>query len=213
MINWLLQYPIFYRLYQKTVRKKNHEYDFFKFIFSSIGANKKIKMLDLCSGDSFILKYVENLVSDYIGVDNNEKYLKSLKSKWPHYKFINGDIAKLNQLEDIKNFEPNLIFMNGAIHHLDDQTMNSINNFVSKIDNCMFISVDPIKYNNQLINKIMIFFDRGKFIRSYEGFKKIMSNYDQFIIDDFYQMSFQNVFHSKNVDIPELYNSWKNSIK
>ena len=73
--------------------------------------------------------------------------------------------------------------------------------------------VDPIKYNNQLINKIMIFFDRGKFIRSYEGFKKIMSNYDQFIIDDFYQMSFQNVFHSKNVDIPELYNSWKNSIK
>ena len=36
-----------------------------------------------------------------------------------------------------------------------------------------------------------------------------MSNYDQFIIDDFYQMSFQNVFHSKNVDIPELYNSWK----
>ena len=213
MINWLLQYPIFYRLYQKTVRKKNHEYDFLKFIFSSIEANKKIKMLDLCSGDSFILKYVENLVSDYIGVDSNEKYLKNLKSKWPHFKFINGDITKLNQLEDIKNFEPNLIFMNGAIHHLDDQTMYSINNFVSQIDNCMFISVDPIKYNNRLINKIMIFFDRGKFIRSYEGFKKIMPNYDQFIIDDFYQMSFQNVFHFKNIDIPKLYNSWKNSIK
>ena len=74
MINWLLQYPIFYRLYQKPL-EKNHEYDFFKFIFSSIGANKKIKCW-LCSGDSFILKYVENLVSDYIGVDNNEKYLK-----------------------------------------------------------------------------------------------------------------------------------------
>ena len=77
MINFLLQYPLFYRLYQKTVRKKNHEYDLFKFIFSEISKNKKIKMLDLCSGDSFILKYVGAYISEYVGIDNNEKYLKS----------------------------------------------------------------------------------------------------------------------------------------
>ena len=213
MINWLLQYPLFYRLYQKIIRKKNHEYDFFRFIFSKIGTNKKIKMLDLCSGDSFILKYVSDLLDGYVGIDNNEKYLKSLKSKWSNYKFINADITKLNELNDIKNFEPDLIFMNGAIHHLDDQTMNSINNFISHIDNCIFISVDPIKYNNGLINKIMILFDRGKFIRDDKSFKKIMTNYDQFIIDDFYRMSFQNVFHYKNIDIPKLYSHWKNLIK
>ncbi len=213
MINWLLQYPLFYRLYQKIIRKKNHEYDFFRFIFSKIGTNKKIKMLDLCSGDSFILKYVSDLVDGYVGIDNNEKYLKSLKSKWSNYKFVNADITKLNELNDIKNFEPNLIFMNGAIHHLDDQTMNSINNFISHIDDCIFISVDPIKHNNRLINKIMILFDRGKFIRDDKSFKEIMTNYDQFIIDDFYRMSFQNVFHYKNIDIPKLYSNWKNLIK
>ena len=213
MINLLLQYPVFYRLYQKTVRKKNHEYDLFKFIFSEIYKKDQIRMLDLCSGDSFILKYIGDYISDYIGVDNNEKYLKKLKSEWPNFKFINTDISKINELSEVKNFKPNLIFMNGAIHHLDDKTVNLINNFVNKFEKSIFLSVDPVKHNNKLINKIMIFFDRGKYIRNDEGFKKVMSKYKQFIVDDFYQMSFQNIFHYNNINIPELYNDWKSSIK
>jgi trans-aconitate methyltransferase len=213
MINLLLQYPLFYRLYQKTVRKKNHEYDLFKFIFSEISKNKKIKMLDLCSGDSFVLKYVGNYVSEYVGIDNNEKYLKSLKSEWPQFKFINADITKLDNLDDIKDYEPNLIFMNGAIHHLDNNTMGSINNFISKFKNCVFISVDPVNYKNRLINKLMIFFDRGKFIRKNQEYKVLMSRYDQLIVDDFYQMSFQNIFHYMNINIPKLYEDWKSLVK
>ena len=59
----------------------------------------------------------------------------------------------------------------------------------------------------------MIFFDRGKYIRNEIEFKKIMLNYNQFIVDDFYQMSFQNVFHYNNIDIPKLSHDWKNLIK
>ena len=213
MINLILQYPLFYRLYQKTVRKKNHEYDLFKFIFSEIHKKNQIRMLDLCSGDSFVLKYVGEYLTDYIGVDNNEKYLKNLKSEWPDFKFINTDISKLDELREIKDFKPNLIFMNGAIHHLNDETMKSINDFNYKFKNSIFLSVDPVKHNNGLINKIMIFFDRGKYIRNRDGFHKIMPTYKQFIIDDFYQMSFQNIFHFNNINIPELYNNWKNLIK
>jgi hypothetical protein len=213
MINFLLQYPLFYRLYQKTVRKKNNEYDLFKFIFSEISKNKKIKMLDLCSGDSFILKYVSDYISEYVGIDNNEKYLKSLKSEWPRFKFINADITKLDNLKNIKTFEPNLIFMNGAIHHLDNGTMNSINNYISKFKDCVFLSVDPVKYNNNLINKLMIFLDRGKFIRNVQEYKLLMSAYSQFIVDDFYQMSFQNIFHFTNINIAKLFDDWKNLVK
>jgi len=213
MINLLLQYPILYRLYQKIVRKKNHEYDLFKFIFSQIHKKHQIRMLDLCSGDSFILKYVGGYVSDYIGIDNNEKYLKSLKSTWPNFKFINADITKLNEITEIKNFNPNLIFMNGAVHHLNNDIMASINDFLNTFEKNIFLSVDPVRYNNNLLNKIMIFFDRGKYIRSDIEFKKIMSNYNQFIVDDFYQMSFQNVFHYNNIDVEKLYYDWKKLTK
>ena len=212
MINFILQYPLFYRLYQKTIRKNNHEYDLFKFIFSEISKDQKIKMLDLCSGDSFVLKYVGEYIDDYVGVDNNEKYLKSLKKEWPKFSFLKADISNLDNLIEIKNFSPNLIFMNGAIHHLDDSIMKSINSFVSKFQNSIFLSVDPIKYQNKFLNRIMIFFDRGKFIRRKEEYNSLMQNYEQFITDDFYQMSFQNVFHFKNINILKLYNSWKKII-
>lgn len=211
MINFVLQYPLFYRLYQKTVRKNNHEYDLFKFIFSHLSKNKKIKMLDLCSGDSFILKYVGDYLDSYVGIDNNEKYLKKLKVEWPKFEFIKADIANLENLQS-KNFSPNLVFMNGAIHHLDDKIMLSINKYISKFSDCIFLSVDPIKYNNSLLNKVMLFFDRGKFIRNENEYKSLMTGYNQLIIDDFYQMSFQNVFHYKNIDISKLYNNWKNLI-
>lgn len=209
MINFILQHSLFYRLYQKIVRKNNHEYDLFKFIFENISKSKKIKMLDLCSGDSFILKYVDNYIDEYIGVDNNEKYLKKLKVSWPNYKFINKDISKLSEIEEIKNFSPNLVFMNGAIHHLDDKIIEAIKSYVSRLENCMFLSVDPIKHNNKFVNNVMLYFDRGKYIRNQNQYKNLMKNFDQFIIDDFYKMSFQNVFHYKNINILGLYNNWK----
>ena len=73
MINAILNYPLFYRLYQKTVSTKYSEYDFIQYVFSKL--NAKIRMLDLCCGDSFILNFVGKYVEDYLGADNNQKYL------------------------------------------------------------------------------------------------------------------------------------------
>ena len=213
MINFILQYPSFYRLYQKTVRKNNHEYDLFKFIFSELSKDKKLKMLDLCSGDSFVLKYVGEYLDEYVGIDNNEKYLKKLKGDWPKFKFINADINELNNLEIIKNFYPDIIFMNGAIHHLNDNVMSKINLFISKYEKSKFLSVDPIKFENGIINKLMINLDRGKYIRTLEEYKNVMKGINHFVIDDFYKMSFQNIFHNRNFDLNKLYYEWKNSLK
>ena len=32
-------------------------------------------MLDICCGDSYILEHISEFIDDYLGVDNNEKYL------------------------------------------------------------------------------------------------------------------------------------------
>ena len=58
----------------------------------------------------------------------------------------------------------------------------------------------------------MIKFDRGKYIRTLEEYKKIMNNIDHLVIDDFYKMSFQNIFHYKNFDLKELYQKWKKEV-
>ena len=78
MKEFLLKFPIIYRFYQNIVREKNDEYDFLKFFFKKIN-KKKIKVLDLCCGDSYILDYVENYIDDYMGYDNNPLYLNQNK--------------------------------------------------------------------------------------------------------------------------------------
>ena len=191
MINQILKYPILYRIYQKSVRTKFSEYDFLEHIFKEL-KDKKIRMLDLCCGDSYILNFVEDYISEYMGVDNSDKYLKYSKNKWSKFKFLNLDLNNKDSIDELEKFQPNLIFMNGAIHHLDDFTMKNIITFINKFQKSLFISVDPVKSNNKILNKIMIKLDRGKFIRTEAEYKNLMQNCDPFVIDDFYKMSFKN---------------------
>ena len=209
MINFLLKNPSIYRFYQKTVRAKYDEYDFFKFIFKQSNFNN-IRMLDICCGDSYILDHINEFIDDYLGADNNDKYLKQCKNRWKKFNFINLDLNDTESLNRLLEFKPNFIFLNGAIHHLDDKTMKSINSFIkSNFDKSYFLSVDPIKNNNGLLNNVMIKLDRGKFIRNKFQYAKLMNSFESFIVNDFYKMNFENIFHYKNFNLKEFYHNWK----
>ena len=209
MINFLLKNPSLYRFYQKTVRAKYNEYDFFKFIFKQSNF-KNIRMLDICCGDSYVLEHISEYVDDYLGVDNNDKYLKQCENRWKKFNFMNLDLNKINSINKLLDFKPNFIFINGAIHHLDDQIIKSLNSFIqNNFPNIYFLSVDPIKHKNGILNTMMIKLDRGKFIRNKFQYSELMQSYENFIIEDFYKMKFQNIFHFKNFDLKELYYTWK----
>ncbi len=211
MINAILQYPVFYRLYQKTVRSHYSEYDFLKYLFSNLNY-KNLKVLDLCCGDSFILNYVNQNIDSYLGVDNSDKYLEFSKNKWPQYDFQKLDLNDESSIENVKKFQPNFIFINGALHHLDDKTVLNINKLIRIFNQSIFLSVDPVKSNNKFLNNIMITFDRGKFIREKNHYAKLMDNCDSIIIDDFYRMSFKQIFHYNNINLEKLYSNWKKTL-
>ena len=209
MKDFLLKFPIIYRTYQKTVRIKKNEYLFFQYLFKNI-QSKKLRVLDLCCGDSFILKFINEYIEDYLGVDNNILYFKKNLTKWKKYKFLNEDLNNLTLNKEIINFNPNLIFMNGAIHHLNDRLVETISEIiVNNFEKSLFISLDPVILNNKTINKFMIKLDRGKFIRETDSYKKILKGFENFVIDDFYRMSFKNIFHYRNINIKEYYYDWK----
>lgn len=210
MINSILKFPVPYRLYQKCVRSKFDEYNFINFIFSQIKNKKNIRVLDLCSGDSYVLDYISGSITNYLGIDNNKHYLSRCKKKWINFNFLNLDVTDSKNIKYFLEFKPNFIFMNGAIHHLDDKTVNQINKFIlGYFSEAIFLSIDPVRYYNNFINKIMIRFDRGNFIRNKNDFSELMINYESFIIDDFYKMSFQNIFHFRNLDLKKIYKDWK----
>jgi len=209
MINFLLKNPSLYRFYQKTVRGKYDEYDFIKFIFEKEKL-KNIRLLDICCGDSYILEYIGEYVDDYLGIDNNNKYLDQCKQKWKKFNFLHLNLNDMADINDLKKFNPNFIFINGAIHHLNNKTVELINSFIQlNFSNCYFLSVDPVKNNNSFLNSIMIKLDRGKFIRNKSEYSELMKPYEAFIVNDFYKMDFENIFHYKNFDLKDFYHNWK----
>tara|TARA_B100000900_G_scaffold43234_1_gene32196 strand:- start:3488 stop:4114 length:627 start_codon:yes stop_codon:yes gene_type:complete len=207
MKNFILKFKFFYRLYQQLIRKNQDDYKFIKHVFNQ---NEKVNILDLCCGDSFILNYINDDVLNYTGIDNNENYLKDSRLKYPKFKFINSDLENIDKIPDLEKNSVDFIFLNGAIHHLDDNLVIKLfNGLEQKYPNAKYLTIDPIKDNNKFLNKIMINFDRGKFIRDNVGYKNIMKKFNFLITDDFFRMSFKLIFHYKNFDLKEAYKSWK----
>ena len=207
MKNYLLNFKLFYRLYQKIIRTKKNEYEFIRYIFQQ---SEKVNVLDLCCGDSFVLNFIDKNIQDYIGIDNNENYLKESRAKYENYKFINSNIENISQILELNNQDINFIFLNGAIHHLNDEIIkNLIEILERKYPNAKFLSIDPVRDQNKFLNKVMINFDRGKFIRNRDEYKILMKNFSSLITDDFFKMSFKLIFHFKNLDLEKTYLNWK----
>lgn len=205
MKNFILKNKLFYRLYQNIIRNKKNEYDFIKFIFEK---NKsKLNILDICCGDSYILKYISEYVKNYTGLDNNKGYLKQSRKIYPNFKFHYLDIKKIKSLNANKI---NFIFLNGALHHFDDETIKNLLSYINKkFPKAIFISIDPLRENNNFINKLMINNDRGEFIRNKKQYKKIMGKFSRLITEDFFIMKFLLIFHYKNIDLKKIFNQWQ----
>jgi SAM-dependent methyltransferase len=205
MKNLILKNKIFYRLYQNIIRAKKNDYDFIKFIFEK--NNSKINVLDICCGDSYILKYISKYVENYTGLDNNKSYLKQSKKDYPNFKFHYLDIKKIKSLNAGKI---NFIFLNGAIHHFNDKIINDLLNYINKkFPKAIFLSIDPLRANNNFINKFMINNDRGKFIRNKKQYKKIMGKFSRLITKDFLIIKFLIIIHYKNIDLKKKFAQWK----
>ena len=213
-INNLLKFPFFYRSYQSIIRNKFDDYNFFEFILKDLQKKKKnIKVLDLCCGDSFVLNYINPYISKYLGLDNNKLYLDDGKKKWHKHSFKFHDFTDLKNLKKKINFYPDLIFLNGVIHHFNDDQIKSLNNFIMKnYSNSIFLSIDPIEYSNKLINSVLIKFDRGNFIRSLKNYKLLMKSYEFLVSDIFFKINFKVIFHYNNINLKVLYNLWKKNI-
>ena len=209
MKNLILKFKLFYRLYQKVIRRRRSEYDFIEYIFNETG---KVNVLDLCCGDSYVLEYINNNVENYIGIDNNKNYLKNSELKYPKFKFINSNIESIDKIKELELNSIDFIFLNGAIHHLNDDIVKKLLDFLGKkYPNAKYLTIDPIIYNNKFLNRMMIDFDRGDFIRDSNKYKILMKKFDSLITDDFFIMSFKLIFHYKNIDLEKIYRDWKNS--
>ena len=167
----LLEAPQLYHLYQSlggflSARRKSLQQ------YVELSGVKRI--FDIGCGPGHTVQYLPEGI-DYIGFDTDRRYIEFATAKFGNRgKFLarHFDSTAANEFG-----RPDLIMMNGVLHHLDDQTA------IEVLTNCsaalssggMFYALDPCLVPGQNpIARRLILGDRGKFVRTKEGYEALV---------------------------------------
>lgn len=159
-----------YQLYQWLVGA--HKYTRL-FARQYIRYQDRQKILDIGCGPADILKYLPPNVA-YTGIDLSEDYIRDARKQYPDMHFVCANITD-NDLT-LKDEPFDTIFCIGVQHHLNDSEMEEMLHFAwSRLKSGgRWLSLEPVRTPQQgRIEKWFMDNDRGKYIRTAEGYKAI----------------------------------------
>ena len=207
-------YSFFYRIIQKILIKRSFYDDFLKY-FRLEGLNQ---IVEIWCADSIILKSLSKDIK-YDGYDIEENYINKSKKKYLNFKNFNFEKKSIHEI-DFSNFNQNktIILLIGVFHHVNDDLINI---FLQKTKNFKIYAVDAVRKNDQnFFSKILMDFDRGKFIRDEDGYKRLLNDYKFILARNKYLnfkydhlISFKNIDEFKLKEILKSSNIWLQMIK
>ena len=135
------------------------------------------KILDIGCGTGEILKYLPDTIQ-YHGYDLSKKYILHAKECFKEKGIFKcADVTKMMHGE-FGQFDT--VLASGLLHHLDDQEVHNIINSARKLlkPNGKLIKLDCCYTNQQsLIARYLIDQDRGKNVRTEEGYRSLVAPY------------------------------------
>lgn len=169
-IRKLLSYPAVYELLQTCLGGKNCRQ---QYIAEYIRPKAHDTILDIGCGPADILSYLPNTIQ-YVGLDLSNQYIEHAKKKFAgRGQFICLDA---NQYIINKQEKFDIILANGLLHHLDNHEVINLFNIAATglKKSGRMITLDCCYIANQpKIAKFIISQDRGRNVRSPEGYKAL----------------------------------------
>jgi len=180
----ILSDPHLYKFFQDLVRGG----DFYRFFSREhVKSEPGSRILDIGCGTADVLECLNGV--EYVGFDMSKKYIDFCKRRFAGRGLFICEKVSRNIMENSAPFDT--IMANGILHHLDDD------DFIQLLD----LSQALLKKGGRLITydgcyidgqpwfeKYLLSKDRGKFVRSREGYlaliKKVFSNVHDTIYHD-----------------------------
>jgi len=144
-----------------------------KYINEYIRPKRGDRILDIGCGPADILKYLSDV--DYTGIDSNVRYIQSAQQKYGSKgRFLCSAVG-----EDVLSADSrfDIIMANGVLHHLNDEDAGALFATAQQyLDPAgRLISYDGCRLEKQsLITRALFSFDRGKFIRTRDGYMRLV---------------------------------------
>jgi SAM-dependent methyltransferase len=133
-------------------------------------------VIDFCCGTGDFAECCGKNV-DYLGVDNNPDFITHSKNRYKgkrHRKFTIVDVLKPEEMYR-KKYDGVLLI--SAIHHFSDEELDFLLPRIKKITKKVLIIADIIPDPPHPIQKIIVKFDRGRYVRPKEEKLKILRKY------------------------------------
>lgn len=153
-----------------------------KRIIREFTKNKKFKnILDAGCGTGTLCSLFSP--KEYYGIDIDKNAVIYARNKYPTYNFTAGNLTKLNIKRKL-----DLVLVIGVLHHLSskdiDKFFNSLNSFLIKDARIIVIDATApfLKFN--MLGYLLRQFDKGKFIRNSQEYKKLISKKFKIIKED-----------------------------
>jgi len=188
-------YSHFYRLLQTLILKRSFNEDLIKLIKQ----HNVSDIIDVGCADSPILNHIDNKYS-YHGYEMDKYFTNKLKLKYKNnenFQFYNKGVDDI----DFEKFNPNksIIVLVGLFHHINNL---QIERFIKKTKNFKIFAIDAVKIEGQKnITKLLMFLDRGNYIRQIDSYKKILLDFDFFVAKNRYlRFSYDHLVSTKNID-------------
>ena len=187
-------YSIFYRIIQRILLKRSFYDDFLNIL-----KTENIKQIvEIGCADSIILKKLNKDIN-YDGFDVVDDFIEKSKKKYfknKNYNFENKSIHEINF--DKYDKEKTIILLIGVFHHVNDEYIKI---FLEKTKFFKVYGVDAVRLNDQkFFTKILLDFDKGKFIRSEKRYKDLLEGY-KFILarNNYLNFDYDHLISVKNI--------------
>ena len=179
----ILNNGVLYNIFQRVIKNKKGINSYKNYFSHSHNLPNKniIKVLDIGCGHGTSVPYLYH--TDYTGIDINEGNIILAKRKYvnfPNMNFIAGNVSEYILSGKLLENTFDIVFMNGVLHHLSREIINSILSQIPKLikENGVFQSIDPVYTKNQpKISKWLMSHDRGKYILELDEYLMLLKDY------------------------------------
>jgi len=140
----------------------------------SLGINDQMSVLEVGCGTG---EFARMTRGRYLGIDMNNQYInyaKKLYGNDPLKQFLREDLTKTK----LPKSEFDVVLLIDFTHHVSDEDLNHIFKELNTLNFEHIVIYDPVKQSsNNLWGRMLIFLDRGKYIRSEENQNKLIANH------------------------------------
>ena len=189
-------YSLFYRLIQKIILKRSFYDDF----LNVIKTENIDRIIEIGCADSVILK---NLNKDffYDGFDIEENFIEKSKIKYSDNSKFSFEKKSIHEIDFKKyDIEKTIVLLIGVFHHVSDEYIKI---FLNKTKLFKVYAIDAVRLDGQnLFTKLLMDFDKGKYVRSENHYKKLLNEY-QFILarNKYLNFKYDHLISIKRLDV------------